>query len=365
MADSDSKALIMSLEQTVAELQVRLDNKDHDHKMSSIGLLTGRSTLHLAHDMSKDLSIGLIECSNKTFANGEIKVEIQSSIRNKNMFIIQTGITDKDHSINDYIMELFLMVHACKLSGAKTISVIIPCYPYARADKKNDSRCSVGSAMIAGILENLGVKRITSMDLHAGQIQGFARNIPFDNLYGINLLSAELKSRYFKNMSIEEINDKFVLVSPDGGGIKRVEAYARMLKMDYVIMHKQRDYTKENVVLNSKLIGDPQKIKGKTGIVIDDIIDTMGTMMATIGELSKYLDKLIIVATHGILSGPAVDHINKSNNIISVIVINTVDQTENMKRCEKLISVNAAPLFAETIRRLQLNKSISELFPTH
>lgn len=361
--DYSSPLMIMANE--IQELKLALKNKDRDCKIQSIGLISGRSTLHLASEISEILDIPLTPCNNKTFANGEIKVEINTSIRNKDMFILQTGASDKNHTINDYIMELFQLIKACKLSGAKSITTIIPCFPYARSDKKDAPRCAIGSATIAEILEMFGVKRITSMDLHAGQIQGFARGIPFDNLYGINLLTNELRTRYFKDMSTDDINKHYVLISPDAGGVKRCEAYARLLKMDYVIMHKQRDYTKESVVLNSKLIGDPEKIKGKTGIIIDDIADTFGTMISTINTLTVYIEKMIVVVTHGILSGPAVKHINDCKSIINVVVIDTIDQTNHKEQCNKLIVVKSAELFADVIKRLRLNESISELFPQH
>ncbi len=330
-----------------------------------IKLISGRSHVELSKMIASNLNLQLTKCTLDDFANGEIKVEINEPVRNFDVYIIQTGLTDDTHSINDYIIELFSIINACKLSSAKSVSVILPCYPYARSDKKDGSRVPINAAMITNILEGLGVNRIISLDLHSGQIQGFAR-IPFDNLYGIKILANSLNETIFKNKDnykdSDQLNSEFILVSPDEGGSKRVEAYAKRLGMKFVTMHKQRDYSKKSTVVSSILIGE-QVLLNKTAIIIDDIIDTMGTMISASQELKNHgIKDVIIVATHGVFSEPAITRINECDSIKQIIVTNSINQTANLKKTQKLVVVDTSDLFADTIRRLVHGHSISELF---
>jgi len=326
---------------------------------NNIKLLTGRSNQELANKIAKKLNISLVKCILDDFPNSEIKVQILENVRGSAVYIIQTAVSNETHSINDYLMELKLIANACKLSSAKSISAIIPCFPYARSDKKDVPRVPIGGALVANELKNVGIKRIISVDLHAGQIQGFT-DMPFDNLYGINVLSNYLNENYFSSVSL---NDHFILVSPDNGGVKRVEAYAQKLGMDFVTMHKQRDYTKKSVILKSMLIGKPGIVRNKNAIIIDDIVDTMGTMVSAAEELKIHgVIDVIIIATHGIFSDPAFTRINNCNAIKTVIISNTLPQEHNLNRCNKLKVVDMSDLFAEVIKRLQTGKSISELF---
>jgi ribose-phosphate pyrophosphokinase len=323
----------------------------------NIKFITGRSNPKLASLISSHLSVPITKCTLDDFGNGEIKVEIDEPIRNYDIYILQTGASDTDHSINDYLVELFAIVNACKLSSAKSISVVLPCYPYARSDKKDGSRVPINAAMVTTILESLGVHRIISLDLHSGQIQGFAR-IPFDNLYGIKLLINTIITDIIKDTS----KDNFILVSPDAGGFKRVEAYAKKLTMKFVTMHKQRDYTKKSTVISSLLIGDTN-IGGKTAIIVDDIVDTMGTMVSAANELHTHgVTEVYVVATHGVFSGPAIDRINNCGTIKKVFITNTISQDNNIKKTDKLVVVDTSELFGDAIKRLIYGKSIAELF---
>jgi len=329
-------------------------------------LISGRSNMPLAADISKKLQIPLVKLVLSDFSNTEIRCEIQESVREKNVYIIQTGAQDTRHSINDYIFELFSLVNACKLSGAKSISAIIPYFPYSRSDKKDAPRVPINSALFANLLKTCGIDRVVSMDLHSGQIQGYLFDVPFDNLYAIDLNIKKMREIFFHNMTPEQINDNYILVSPDNGGIKRIEAYASILKMTFGIMHKQRDYTKSSCVLNSMYIGDTALLKNKIVFLVDDMADTLGTMVSSANELAKYdIVGVVIVVTHGILSGPAIEKLNSSPIIKNIVVTNSIDQTENLKNSNKIIMVDTSDLFAEVIRRLQLGGSISQLFPLH
>jgi ribose-phosphate pyrophosphokinase len=328
----------------------------------NIKFIVSNSNPELGDLIAKQLGIEKTGVYNKKHSNSEIKICIEDCVRRKNLYILSTGASNIYNSVNDNLMEAALIINACKLSSGKTISILMPCYPYARADKKDDGRTAIGASVVAKILKACGVTRIVSMDLHASQIQGFV-DLPFDNLEANKLFVEFFKKNYFHNMSNNEINSKFVLISPDGGGVKRVARYAQQLKLEYVIMHKQRDYTKESTVLKSMLIGDINTVTNKIGIIIDDIVDTAGTMVSAAEELNKYgILGVIIVATHGILSGPAIDRINSCELIKQVVVTNTLPQLENKKLCPKLKIVDTSKLFSEVILRLETGRSISSLF---
>jgi ribose-phosphate pyrophosphokinase len=197
------------------------------------------------------------------------------------------------------------------------------------------------------------------MDIHAGQIQGSV-TLPFDNLYAIKLHIDHLQKFIFKDLTSTEINNRFILISPDVGGSKRIRDFAQRLQMSHTIMDKQRDYSQANIVEKSILIGDD--VKGKTGIIIDDMADTMGTMIA-VNDLELHgIKDVIILVTHGLLSNPAIDRINACDKISQVIVTDTIDQSLNLTRSHKLKVVSTASLFGEVIKRLSCGGSISELF---
>jgi ribose-phosphate pyrophosphokinase len=380
--------------------------------LSNACLIAGRSNHELAKLISEKLRIPLINCCLDDFANRELRIEIHENIRSRDVFILQTGMSDdihstteyiikliqqlshlantaaktqdpdtikyfndcssdvvnlvssfnNMHSINDYIVELIGIVSACRRSSAGTITALIPYFPYCRSDKKDAPRVPIMSRDVADMLVNAGVTRIVSIDLHAGQLQGFA-NIGWDNLFCLNLFVEELHKTLFNGLNLDEINHKYVLVSPDVGGAKRIEAYAKKLKMNHVIMHKQRDHTKKSVITKTIIVGDVESIKNKTAIIIDDIIDTMGTMTAAANELTEHGAKnVIIIATHGIFSYPAFQRITECNAITQVIVTNTLPQIDNMKKCKKITCVDTSGLLAEVIKRLVESGSLSELF---
>ena len=336
--------------------------------MENVKVIAGRSNSPLAQGICSFLGIKSTDCLIESFANGEIKVEINENIRGHDVYIIQTGASTTSGSINDYLVETLLLIDACKRADAIKVNVIFAYFPYARSDKKDRPRVPIAASMVTNVLTAAGCDRIITMDLHSGQIQGFTNHIPFDNLYGIKLHIENLRSTIFRKaiaqeateLTHQEINQKFILVSMDVGGAKRIKEYAKRLSMSYAIMDKQRDYSKSNTVLKSVLIGD---VKDKIAICIDDMADTCGTILAGIEDLKVHECKgAIILVTHGILSGPAVTRINTCNFIESVIVTNTLDQSENLKLIPKLRVIDCSNLFAEIIRIITLKGSLSSMF---
>jgi ribose-phosphate pyrophosphokinase len=331
-------------------------------ELDDLRLITGRSNPELANLISEKLGIPLTKVIYKDFGNSEIYAQIEQSIRKCNVYIIQTGGAYEGRSINDHIMELYQLIDICKRSNAKSTTIILPTYPYARSDKRVQSRTAIMASCIAQQLTSLGISRIVSMDMHNAAIQGFT-NISFDNLYAIKPLIAHMKNTLFKGMTQEEINENYVLSAADTGALRAIEKFAKILKMNYVTMNKHRDYSQISVVLNSELIGDKEMVKNKTCIVIDDICDTMGTSVSASNELETYgVRDIIIVATHGVFSEPAMKRINECKMISQVIVTNTLPQKYNLEQTKKLVVVDLSTLFSETIRRIHLGESVSQLF---
>ena len=285
------------------------------------------------------------------FANTETNIILKESVRGRDVYIITSGAAP----VNDNLMALFLLVDACKRSSAHSVNVVMPAYPYARSDKR-DHRGPIGSAMTATLLERLGVDRLISCDIHSGQIQGFFPKA-FDNLYCKNILIEKVRTiaeNILDQASSKNLSDRFLLCSPDAGGLKRIKAWAASLGINYCSMDKQRDYTQMNVVLKSRFIGDPTEVRDKYILIVDDIADTLGTMMASIDELKELgAIGVYIIITHGYFSGPALARINDNDFIQGVICTDSLPQQENQTACPKLSVVSLAPLLSEVIWRIQ------------
>jgi len=338
-------------------------NNNNDYKIAKTcaKLIPLRSNYELAEKVSDTLDIPLTHTNIVNHANNEIKGIIGDNIRKCNVYLIGSGTDGPVNSVNDHIIEMCLIIDACKRSSAKSITLIIPYYPYSRSDKKDDGRTSIGGSLITKLLTTSGADRIVTMDLHSGQIQGFS-DIPMDNLYAINLFTEYLTNTYFQNMTNSMINDKYVLISPDVGAIKRIKAYAQILKMKYAIMDKQRDYTKESVVLSSELYTQDD-VTGKIAIIIDDMADTCGTMISACNELGKKgISKIIILVTHGIFSKNAIKRINSCDIVQDVIVTDSLPQSDHIAKCPKLQVVGISGLVSTVIKCLESGTSISELF---
>jgi ribose-phosphate pyrophosphokinase len=309
--------------------------------IGSIKLLTGTSNQNLAKEVSEYLNIPLSDAIVSRFSDGEVRVQINESMRGEDVFVIQSLCPP----INENIMELLLMLDAIKRASAGRITAVIPYYAYARQDRKDKPRVPISARLLADLITVAGAQRVVVVDLHSPQIQGFF-SIPVDNLYALGVLYDYLK---------DKVDGNTVVVSPDAGGVERARLLANKIGCPIAIIYKRRPEPNVTEVLD--LIGD---VKGKRAIIVDDIIDTAGTVCAASELLlSKGAIRVDVVATHGLLSGPAVERLRKSP-VEEVVITNTIP-TEH-KNLEKLRVVSVAPLIGEAIRRIHEGESVSVLF---
>lgn len=284
---------------------------------------------------------------------------MEGSVRGLDIYIVATGVSRDGKSINDHVMELLFMIRTCKRSGANSVTVLLPHYPYARQDKKDNARAPISARDFADFLTTAGIDRIVCMDLHNACIQGFF-NVPCDNIYGSLALKPFMFDNLFKDPSYKE---KYVSISPDEGGFKRTCKYARLFELPFMSMSKTRDYSKENFVEKTVLHGETQLLLGKTAIIFDDMADTCGTILSAAKTLKENGAKdVIVVVTHAILSGPGLDRINNSPEISKFICSDSIDQGDRPKKCEKMMVFSVAPLYTEIVKRLINRQSLSELF---
>ncbi|PSL27123.1 ribose-phosphate pyrophosphokinase [Planomicrobium soli] len=303
------------------------------------------SNPQLAEEIAQNVGIPLGKCSVTKFSDGEIQINIEESIRGCDVFIVQST----SEPVNENLMELLIMVDAVKRASARTVNVVIPYYGYARQDRKARSREPITAKLVANLLETAGVTRAIVLDLHAPQIQGF-----FDILID-HLLAVPLLSEYFIKDSGIDLSD-VIIVSPDHGGVTRARKMADRLKAPIAIIDKRRP--RPNVAEVMNIIGN---VEGKTAIIIDDIIDTAGTMSLAAGALIKSGAKEVYAcSTHPVLSGPAVDRINDS--VIKELVITNSIALPDYKKSPKIKQLSVAKLLAETIVRVHEQKSVSTLF---
>ena len=330
--------------------------------MDNIKLISGSSHTKLSKTISEYLNIPLCDCILEKFSNTEIRVEIKDNIRNKDIFIIQTGGFNEINTVNDNLIETLIIIDACKRSMSKSITLIMPNYPYARQDKKNESRAPISAKLVANLLEKSGIDRMVVMDLHAQQIQGFF-DIPVDNIYSINLVVNYLEKHIFSNLSLTQRKDKFIVISPDSGGIRRALKFSKSMKLPSLFMYKQRNYEISNTIDKIMLVGDKKIINGKIALIIDDICDTCSTLIKSCDILKDNgIKEVYCIITHGILSGPALDRINNCKIITKMIVSDTLPQEKNCKKCPKLEYYSIGKLMGSVIKRITIGDSISELF---
>lgn len=306
-----------------------------------ITLLSGNSHKELAQEVSDKLGIQLADAKINTFSDGEISVQIDENVRGADVFILQSTCS------NDYIIELLLIIDALKRASAGRINAVIPYFGYARQDRKVKPRVPISSKLMADLLTAAGTQRLITIELHAGQIQGFF-NIPVDHLYAMPVMLDYLKGRTFKDL---------VVVSPDAGGVERARALARRLDASLAIVDKRRERANESQVMN--VIGE---VRGSDVLLVDDMIDTAGTMVKAAEALKeKGALKVYASCTHAVLSGPAIERINDSF-IDEMIVTNTIPLDSKLKACKKLKALSVAPLLAEAVKRIHEESSISSLF---
>ncbi|SER17202.1 ribose-phosphate diphosphokinase [Piscibacillus halophilus] len=300
------------------------------------------SNPELAQEIAEHVGVELGKSSVKRFSDGEVQINIEESIRGCDVFVVQSTSAP----VNEHLMELLIMVDALKRASARTINIVMPYYGYARQDRKARSREPITSKLVADLLETAGADRVITLDLHAAQIQGFF-NIPIDHLVGVKILS-----QHFLEKNLDDV----VVVSPDHGGVTRARMLADRLKAPIAIIDKRRP--RPNVAEVMNIVGN---VEGKTAILIDDIIDTAGTItLAANAMMENGAKEVYACCTHPVLSGPAIERIDNSK-IKELAVTNSIPLTEE-KQSPKITQLSVGKLIAESIKRVHEHRSISSLF---
>lgn len=309
-------------------------------------ILSGTANQSLAQKICEKLEKPLGAIDIRQFSDGEVFAEIKENVRGRSVYVIQSTCAP----VNNNLMELLIIIDALKRASAKEINAVIPYYGYSRQDRKVSPRTPISAKLTADLLTSAGATRVVSVDLHAGQIQGFF-NIPFDNLYAMPVIQQHL---------IQTLNPQkgeMVVVSPDAGGVERARSLAKRFDATVAIVDKRR--VGPNVAKAMNIIGD---VEGKTALIIDDMIDTAGTLTEAANAVMDHGAKRVIAAaTHGVLSGPAVARIAASR-IEKVILTDTIPLSEEAKNCEKIEQLSVAPLLAEAVYRIHHYDSVSSLF---
>jgi len=312
---------------------------------SELMIFSGNANPDLARRIAAHLHISLGKCTVQTFSDGEISVEIEETVRGREVFIIQPT----SQPTNDHIMELLVMVDALRRSSAERVTAVVPYFGYSRQDRRpRSSRVPITAKVVANMLESVGVDRILTVDLHADQIQGFF-NIPVDNVYASPILLGDVWRQRHENL---------LVVSPDVGGVVRARALAKRLgDADLAIIDKRRP--KANVAQVMNIIGD---VEGKNCVLVDDLVDTAGTLCKAAGALKDHgAISVAAYCTHPVLSGPAIDNIMASQ-LDELVVTDTIPLTEEAKSCSQIRQLSIATMLAETIRRIYHDESVSSMY---
>lgn len=306
-------------------------------------IFSGNANLPLAREICRNLGVPLGNAQVTSFSDGETRVEINENVRGMDVFVIQSTCSP----VNIMVMELLIMMDALKRASADRITAVIPYYGYARQDRKVTPRAPITAKLLADLITTAGANRVLSMDLHAGQIQGFF-NIPVDNLFATPVLLQYLKNNYADNL---------VIISPDTGGVERARAFASRLGAGLAIIDKRRLRPNEAQVMN--IIGN---VQDKRVIILDDMIDTAGTVVQAASALEAAgAREVSACCTHPVLSGPALDRI-ESSILKEVIVTDTIPLTERAKNCTRIKVLSVAALLSEAVKRIYYNDSVSSLF---
>ncbi|KAL2916903.1 ribose-phosphate pyrophosphokinase 1 [Polyrhizophydium stewartii] len=323
--------------------------------MQKVKIFTGSSHPELASLVLERLGIPASPAILKRFSNAETSVEIGESVRDADVFIIQSGST----AVNDHLMELLIMISACRSASARRITAVLPYFPYNKQSKKKKARAAITAKLVSNMLHVAGVDHIITMDLHSSQIQGFF-NKPVDNLLAEPSIARYMKERF------ESVLSRGVVISKNAGGAKRVTSLADRLKIDFALIHRERYHLQADSELTETrltLVGD---VKGKICFMVDDVIDGTHSFLDSCEHLKKCeAEKVYIIATHGILSGDALQEIEECSAVDEVIVTNTYPMAEAKRRSSsKLSIIDISGVFAEAIRRTHNSESISYLFHT-
>jgi len=315
-------------------------------------ILSGNASAELGASVAEELDIVPSKALISTFNDGEIRIQILENVRNRDVFVIQSTSPTKERSINDNLMELYFLVRTLKRSSANTITAVIPYYGYARQDRKMEPRVPISASDVAMLLESSGVDRVISVDLHCGQIQGFFRNIPVDNLYASTVFVP-----YFAKKQL----DNLVVVSPDAGGVDRAKHFMEKLaregvESDLAIIIKQR--AQAGVVDKMNLVGN---VTGSDVVIVDDLCDTGGTLIKAAEMLVENGARRVFAAiTHPVFSGPALERIK--NSVFTEVVVTDSIMLKDQEIPQNITCISIAPLLAEAIRRNYSGESVSALF---
>ena len=307
-------------------------------------LVTGNSNLKLAKSISDYVGVDLSKCEVKRFADKEIFVEMHENVRGEDVFVIQST----SFPANDNLMELLIIIDTLKRASAKRITAVIPYYGYARQDRKPGPRTPITSKLVANMIDKAGANRVLTMDLHAGQIQGFF-DIPTDNLFAAPVLTLNIKDK-IKNKTP-------IIVSPDVGGVVRARIIASRIGADLAIVDKRREKAGESEVMN--IIGD---VEGRACFIVDDIVDSAGTLCnASNALLEKGATEVYAYVTHGVLSGEAVERVNNSS-LTKLVLTDSIEESDLVLKSNKIEVISISSLLGEAIKRISDEKSVSSLF---
>ena len=308
-------------------------------------IFSGNANPALAHEICAYLGTKLGEATVASFSDGEIRVKIEENVRGGDVFVVQSSC----QPVNDSLMELLIIIDALKRSSASRITAVIPYFGYARQDRKDQPRVPISAKLVADLISTAGTDRVLTMDLHAGQIQGFF-NVPVDHLYALPVLLDYITKQTVK------VSD-LVVVSPDAGGVERARAFAKRLEANLAIIDKRREGPNQTQIMN--IIGD---VEGKSALLLDDMIDTAGTIVKGAQACMEHGAREVWAAcTHAVLTGPALDLIQQSC-LKQVIVTNSIPLRGKEQSCPKLHQLSVAPLLGEAIRRIHEDESVSSLF---
>ncbi len=314
--------------------------------MSKLVLFSGNANINLAQQIADSLAIPLGKADVSKFSDGEVSAQIHENVRGKDAFIIQSTCAPT----NDNLMELMVMADSLRRSSASRITAVIPYFGYARQDRRvRSARVPISARVVADMITTVGINRVLTVDLHADQIQGFF-DIPVDNVYATPLFLNDIKTQRFNNT---------IIVSPDVGGVVRARAVAKLLGDDanLAIIDKRRPKANESQVMH--LIGD---VKDRTCILVDDIVDTAGTLCKAANALKEHgAKKVIAYCTHAVLSGKALDNLNNSN-LDQLVITNSIPANDKIEKCSKIRSLSLASMLAEAIRRINNEESLSAMF---
>jgi ribose-phosphate pyrophosphokinase len=323
---------------------IAVDSDDSKGSMNrELKIFSGNANLALAQEICTYLGQKLGEATVSSFSDGEVRVKIDENVRGADVFVVQSCC----QPVNDSLMELLIIIDALKRSSANRITAVIPYFGYARQDRKDQPRVPITAKLVADLITTAGADRVLTMDLHAGQIQGFF-NVPVDHLYALPVLLDHVKK--------QKISD-LVVVSPDAGGVERARAFAKRIQATLAIIDKRREGPNQAQIMN--IIGD---IKGKSVLLLDDMIDTAGTIVqgaqACVDQGAR---EVWTACTHAVLSGPALERLQQSC-IAQVVATNTIPLRGKDQTCPKLQQLSVAPLLGEAIRRIHEDESVSSLF---